>query len=89
MARLLSNVNWVRVLLAGIATHLLNVLLGVALVIAASLLTTGTGSQVLNEAPIDQLAERVTTWGIPILTVLAAAAPFLRRSTRDWRSTKR
>lgn len=67
------GVRWLRVLVAGIATHLLNVMLVVALVIVASLLAVGTGSGIQSEVPIDRLAERVATWGVPVLTVLAAA----------------
>jgi hypothetical protein len=39
----LSDVKWVRVLLAGVATHVVNVVLSVVLIVAYSLLTIDPG----------------------------------------------
>jgi hypothetical protein len=41
----LSEVKWVRVLLAGVATQVVNVVLSVVLIVAYSLLTIGPGDR--------------------------------------------
>jgi len=46
----LSDVKWVRVLLAGVATHVINVVLSVVLIVAYSMLTIGPGDP-LTGAP--------------------------------------
>jgi hypothetical protein len=43
MATLLSDVRWLRVLLAVVATHVVNVVLSVVLIVAYSLLAIGPG----------------------------------------------
>lgn len=73
MKSTLYGIRWARVLLTVIATHLLNVVLVVMLVIVASFLAAGTGSDSPGEVPTGRLAESFATWGIPVLTILAAA----------------
>lgn len=73
MKTTLYGIQWTRVLLAGIATHLLNVMLIVALAMVTAFLASGTQGETPGEIPIDRLAEQAATWGVPLLTVLAAA----------------
>ena len=67
----LSNVRWVRVLLAGVATHVANVALSVVLIVAYSLLTIGPGGPPEGDS-VDRFAGWVSTWTLPMLTLLAA-----------------
>jgi hypothetical protein len=68
---LLSDVKWVRVLLAGIVTHVVNVVLSVVLVVAYSLLTIGPGGHAVAGS-VDWFANLVSTWTLPLLTLLSA-----------------
>src|SRR5215207_4817523 len=55
MTTLLSDVKWVRVLLAGVATHVVNVVVSVVLIVAYSLLTIGPGGHP-NTGSVDWFA---------------------------------
>src|SRR5918995_560299 len=57
----LSDVKWVRVLLAGVATHVVNVVVSVVLIVAYSLLTIGPGGHP-NTGSVDWFANPVSTW---------------------------
>ena len=67
----LSDVKWVRVLLAGVATHVVNVVLSVVLIVAYSLLTISPGESADADS-VDRFAGWVSTWTIPLLTLLSA-----------------
>ena len=67
----LSDVKWVRVLLAGVATHVVNIVLSVVLIVAYSMLTIGPGSPP-DEDSVDRFAGWVSTWTMPLLTLLSA-----------------
>lgn len=81
----LSNVRWVRVLLAGVATHVANVALSVVLIVAYSLLTIGPGGP-HEGGSVDRFAVWVSTWPLPVLTLLAAtwAARGARPAAAIW-----
>jgi hypothetical protein len=68
---LLLDVKWVRVLLAGVATHVVNVVLSVVLIVAYSLLTISPGESADADS-VDRFAGWVSTWTIPLLTLLSA-----------------
>jgi hypothetical protein len=67
----LSDVKWVRVLLAGVATHVVNIVLSVVLIVAYSMLTIGPGSPPDGDS-VDRFAGWVSTWTMPLLTLLSA-----------------
>jgi len=67
----LSDVKWVRVLLAGVATHVINVVLSVVLIVAYSLLTIGPGGPP-DGGSVDRFAGWVSTWTMPLVTLLSA-----------------
>ena len=67
----LSDVMWVRVLLAGVATHVVNIVLSVVLIVAYALLAIGPGSPPDGDS-VDRFAGWVSTWTIPLLTLLSA-----------------
>ena len=69
MKATLYGVWWVRVLLAAIATHLLNIVL----IVVLTLFTAFLASAVPSDFAIDRLAEQAATWGVPLPTILAAA----------------
>ena len=81
----LSDVKWVRVLLAGVATHVVNVVVSVVLIVAYSLLTIGPGGHP-NTGSVDWFANLVSTWTLPLLTLLSAtwAARGARPGTAAW-----
>ena len=68
----LSDVKWVRVLLAGVATHVVNVVLSVVLIVAYSLLTISPAESADTDS-VDRFAGWVSTWTIPLLTLLSAS----------------
>jgi hypothetical protein len=68
---LLSDVKWVRVLLAGVATHVVNVVVSVVLIVAYSLRTIGSGGY-MDTGSVDWFANVVSTWTLPLLTLLSA-----------------
>jgi hypothetical protein len=68
---LLSNVRWVRVLLAGVATHVVNVVVSVVLIVIYSLLTIGPGGHP-DTGSVNWFANLVSTWTLPLLTLLSA-----------------
>ena len=71
MTTLLLDVKWVRVLLAGVATHVVNVVLSVVLIVAYSLLTISPAESADTDS-VDRFAGWVSTWTIPLLTLLSA-----------------
>ena len=58
------GVRWLRVLLAGVAVHVVGVAVSVALIVAYSVVTAG--------ASVDRLAGPLSTWILPVLTLPAA-----------------
>ena len=58
------DVRWLRVLLAGVAVHVVGVALSVALIVAYSVVTAG--------ASVDRFAGPLSTWILPVLTLPAA-----------------
>jgi hypothetical protein len=68
---LLLDLKWVRVLLAGVATHVVNVVLSVVLIVAYSLLTISPAESAGTDS-VDRFAGWVSTWTIPLLTLLSA-----------------
>jgi hypothetical protein len=72
MTDLLSKVRWVRVLVAGLATHVANVVVAVLLIVAYTLLAVGPQREP-SGGITDPLASQVATWPVPILTLFAAA----------------
>jgi hypothetical protein len=68
---LLLDLKWVRVLLAGVATHVVNVVLSVVLIVAYSLLTISPAESADTDS-VDRFAGWVSTWTIPLLTLLSA-----------------
>jgi hypothetical protein len=72
MTDLLSKVRWDRVLLAGVATHVANVVVAVLLIVVYTLLAVGPQREP-NGGITDPLASQVATWPVPILTLFAAA----------------
>ncbi len=59
------DVRWLRVLLAGVAVHVVGVAVSVALIVAYSVVTAG--------ASVDSFAGPLSTWILPVLTLPAAA----------------
>jgi hypothetical protein len=82
---LLSGVKWVRVLLASVATHVVNVVVSVVLIVAYSLLTIGPGGHP-DTGSVDWFANLVSTWTLPLLTLLSAtwAARGARPGAAAW-----
>jgi len=72
MTNLLSKVRWDRVLLAGVATNVANVVVAVLLIVAYTLLAVGPQREPRGGIT-DPLASQVATWPVPILTLFAAA----------------
>jgi hypothetical protein len=72
MTDLLSKVRWDRVLLAGVATHVANVVVAVLLIVVYTLLAVGPQREP-SGGITDPLASQVATWPVPILTLFAAA----------------
>ena len=64
MATISLDVRWLRVLLAGVAVHLVGVVVSVALIVAYSVVTAG--------ASVDRFAGPLSTWILPVLTLPAA-----------------
>jgi hypothetical protein len=71
MAKLLSDVRWLRVLVAVVATHAANVVLSVVLVVAYSLLAIGPQGDP-DGGSVERFASLFSTWPIPVLTLVAA-----------------
>ena len=65
MAAKSSDARWLRVLLAGVAVHVVGVVVSVALIAAYSVVTAG--------GPVDRFAGPLSTWILPVLTLPAAA----------------
>ncbi len=59
-----SAVRWLRVLLAGVAVHVVGVAVSVALIVAYSVVTAG--------ASVDRFGGPLSTWILPVLTLPAA-----------------
>jgi hypothetical protein len=72
MMALLSQVRWGRVLLAGLMTHVANVVVAVLLIVIYTLLVVGPQREP-SGGITDPLASQVATWPVPILTLFAAA----------------
>jgi hypothetical protein len=64
MATRSLDVRWLRVLLAGVAVHVVGVAVSVALIVAYSVVTAG--------ASVDSFAGPLSTWILPVLTLPAA-----------------
>ena len=64
MAAVSLDVRWSRVLLAGVAVHVVGVVVSVALIVAYSVVTAG--------ASVDSFAGPLSTWILPVLTLPAA-----------------
>ncbi len=64
MATRSLEVRWLRVLLAGVAVHVVGVVVSVALIVAYSVVTAG--------ASVDRFAGPLSTWILPVLTLPAA-----------------
>ena len=64
MANKLLEVRWLRVLLAGVAVHVVGVAVSVAFIVACSVVTAG--------ASVDRFAGPLSTWILPVLTLPAA-----------------
>ena len=65
MAAKSSDARWLRVLLAGVAVHVMGIVVSVALIVAYSVATAG--------ASVDRFAGPLSTWILPVLTLPAAA----------------
>jgi hypothetical protein len=72
MTYLLSKVRWGRVLLAGLVTHVANVVVGVLLIVVYTLLAVGPQREP-SGGITDSLASQVATWPVTILTLFATA----------------
>jgi hypothetical protein len=72
MTALLSKVRWGRVLLAGLVTHVANVVVAVLLIVVYTFLAVGPQREP-SGGVTDSLASQVATWPVPILTLFAAA----------------
>ena len=59
------DIRWLRVLLAGVAVHVVGVAVSVAFIVAYSVATSG--------ASADSFAGLLSTWILPVLTLPAAA----------------
>jgi hypothetical protein len=68
------DVRWLRVLLAGVAVHVVGVAVSVAFIVAYSVVTAG--------ASVNSFAGPLSTWILPVLTLPAAvwAASGARRA---------
>ena len=64
MATRSLDARWLRVLLAGVAVHVVGVAVSVALIVAYSVVTAG--------ASVDRFAGPLSTWILPVLTLPAA-----------------
>ncbi len=64
MATRSVDVRWLRVLLAGVAVHVVGVAVSVAFIVAYSVVTAG--------ASVDSFAGPLSTWILPVLTLPAA-----------------
>ena len=64
MATLSLEIRWLRVLLAGLAVHVVGVVASVAVIVAYSVVTAG--------ASVDGFAGPLSTWILPVLTLPAA-----------------
>jgi hypothetical protein len=64
MATKSLDVRWLRVLLAGVAVHVVGIAVSVALIVAYSVVTAG--------ASVDRFAGPLSTWILPVLTLPAA-----------------
>ncbi len=64
MTTISLDVRWSRVLLAGLAVHVVGVVASVALIVAYSVVTAG--------ASVDGFAGTLSTWILPVLTLPAA-----------------
>ena len=64
MATKSLDVRWLRVLLAGVAVHVVGVALSVAVIVAYPVVTAG--------ASVDRFAGPLSTWILPVLTLPAA-----------------
>jgi hypothetical protein len=69
---LLSNVKWGRVVRASVATHLANVVLTVVVVFVSTSLAVGLQGTP-DQGSIDGRSAQIGTWGVPVLTLFAAA----------------
>ena len=65
MATRSLDARWLRVLLAGVAVHVVGVAVSVAFIVAYSVATSG--------ASVDSFAGPLSTWILPVLTLPAAA----------------
>ena len=85
MTTQLSDVKWVRVLLAGVATHVVNVVVSVVLIVAYSLLAIGPGGPPDGDS-VNRFVSWVSTWPLPLLTLLSAtwAARGARPGAAAW-----
>jgi hypothetical protein len=72
MTAILSKVSWGRILLAGLVTHVANVVVAVGLIVVYTLLAVGPQREP-SGGITDPLASQVATWPVPILTLFAAA----------------
>jgi hypothetical protein len=72
MSDLLTKIRWGRVLVAGLATHIANVVVAVLLIVIYTLLAAGPQREP-SGGITDSLASQVATWPVPILTLFAAA----------------
>jgi hypothetical protein len=72
MTDLLTKVRWGRILVAGLLTHVANVVVAVLLIVIYSLLAVGPQREP-SGGLTDSLASQVATWPVPILTLFAAA----------------
>jgi hypothetical protein len=74
MATRSLDVRWLRVLLAGVAVHVVGVAVSVAFIVAYSVVTAG--------ASVNSFAGPLSTWILPVLTLPAAvwAASGARRA---------
>jgi hypothetical protein len=74
LTNLLSKVRWGRVVVAGLATHVANVVVPVLLIVIYTLLAVGPQREP-SGGVTDSLASQVATWPVPVLTLFAAAWP--------------
>jgi hypothetical protein len=70
--KLLSDIRWVRVLVAYLAVHLANVVLA-ALLVTVYTLTASVAQPDPGGGLTEPLAGRAATWPVPVLTFFAAA----------------
>lgn len=71
MVKGLSSVRWGRILLASVATHVVNLVVTVLTVVVYAMVSTlPSGGE---PDFVDQLAGGTATWGVPVLTFFAAA----------------